>query len=500
MRHHRPITTGAAERPHRSRWAAVGAAVAVTLGGGGILTTSASISSGERGVFVPITPCRLLDTRAGSDNVGPRSTALGEGETYAAAVHGTNGNCTIPSDAIGISMNVAIIQPSAASFLTVFPADATRPLAANLNWVAGQAPTPNAVTADLSADGRIAFYNLSGTVHLAADINGYYVDHNHDDRYYTKAQLAAPTDGNGGIGVLERMTNLQVATQRWDQDPARRATFTVGSSPVGLVFDGRWVWAASRGSDTVTKIDPRSNTVVATIATAYDPSRLAFDGAAVWVAHYGSNKVSKIDPATNAVTSFDLPGGPYAIVFDGSAMWIALWDDAKVVKIRPDTNQVLATVDVGLAPYDITFDGTNVWTANQDGHSLTRVNVSTSVATNVALGGAAAPVGIVFDGMTIWYVDADLDHLKRVDPASLVVSAAVALPAGSGAYFPAFDGHRIWVPAYGNSTISVVDVFSHSVTTIPTASTGPAEMMFDGTNMWVSYYGDTVVEKLPPLG
>jgi hypothetical protein len=66
------------------------------------------------------------------------------------------------------SMNVTIIFPSSSSFLAVFSSDATRPLAASLNWVAGQAPTPNAVTAALSADGKVSFYNLSGTVNGAA--------------------------------------------------------------------------------------------------------------------------------------------------------------------------------------------------------------------------------------------------------------------------------------------------------------------------------------------
>ena len=50
----------------RSRWAAIGAAVAVSLGTGGLLTASATVSEGERAIFVPITPCRLLDTRPGA--------------------------------------------------------------------------------------------------------------------------------------------------------------------------------------------------------------------------------------------------------------------------------------------------------------------------------------------------------------------------------------------------------------------------------------------------
>ena len=79
----------------RSRWSAIGAVVAITLGGGGLLTTSASVDSGNRSIFVPITPCRVMDTRPGSDNIGPRSTPIGAGESYIAQITGTNGNCTI---------------------------------------------------------------------------------------------------------------------------------------------------------------------------------------------------------------------------------------------------------------------------------------------------------------------------------------------------------------------------------------------------------------------
>jgi hypothetical protein len=63
-------------------------------------------------------------------------------------------------------------------------------LSANLNWVAGQPPVSNAVTSDISADGKISFYNLAGSVNLSADIVGYYVDHNHDDRYLSKISFA----------------------------------------------------------------------------------------------------------------------------------------------------------------------------------------------------------------------------------------------------------------------------------------------------------------------
>lgn len=151
----------------------------LVAGASGVLAASTNGSAAAASLlssFVSITPCRLMDTRPAPDNIGSRSTPLAANNTYAAEVRGDNGNCAgIPTDATAVTMNVAIIEPTAASYLTVFPSDANpRPLAASLNWVAGQAPTPNAVTSALSADGKISFYNLAGTVNLAVDVVGYY--------------------------------------------------------------------------------------------------------------------------------------------------------------------------------------------------------------------------------------------------------------------------------------------------------------------------------------
>ena len=155
----------------RSRWMVLGVLAGV-IAGGGLLTASAgspTISS-----FVPITPCRLMDTRA-SAPIGPRATPLDPATPYTATVWGTNGNCTIPTTATGISMNIVAINPTAASYLSAYPADQPLPLSSNLNFVAGQAPTPNAVTVALSADGKVSLYNNAGTVDVAADIVGYYI-------------------------------------------------------------------------------------------------------------------------------------------------------------------------------------------------------------------------------------------------------------------------------------------------------------------------------------
>jgi hypothetical protein len=177
-----------------SKYTAGAMAVVFSVAAGLALPSAGATNTDGGGagtVFVPITPCRLFDTRPAPANVGPRNTPLGPGEAYIQAVTGTNGNCSIPVQASAVALNVTTVDATASSFLTVWPADATQPLASNLNWVAGAPPTPNKVDVKLSADGKVKLFNNGGTVNVLADVVGYYADHNHDDRYYTKAEVDA---------------------------------------------------------------------------------------------------------------------------------------------------------------------------------------------------------------------------------------------------------------------------------------------------------------------
>ena len=170
---HDPHADGAARRGHlwRSRWAAIGAAVAVSLGAGGIVMAHAVSTAASS--YVPVVPCRLLDTRVGA-GIGGRTTPLAAGETFTVTVHGASGNCAIPATATGVSANVTTLNGSMTSYLTIWPADTALPNASSNNWVAAQAPTPNKVDSKLSATGRISLFNNAGTVDVIIDVVGFY--------------------------------------------------------------------------------------------------------------------------------------------------------------------------------------------------------------------------------------------------------------------------------------------------------------------------------------
>ncbi len=123
--------------------------------------------------FVPIVPCRLVDTR-GAAPIGVRTTPIGARESVTFQVTGSNGLCVIPATANGIASNVTSLNPTSRSYLTIFPADNDLPPTSNLNWTPASPPTPNQVTVKLSATGAIKAYNNAGTIDIIVDIVGYY--------------------------------------------------------------------------------------------------------------------------------------------------------------------------------------------------------------------------------------------------------------------------------------------------------------------------------------
>ncbi len=241
---------------HRFGWFGIGVAVALGLTGVVFGVRASAAPSADEATFVPIAPCRLLDTRSDpSLNIGPRNTPLAANDTFAAQVTGTNGQCTIPAAATGVSLNVTAVGPTAASFMTVFPSDVTRPVASNLNYVAGPSATPNKVDVKLSADGRVSFYNLAGKVDVIADVLGYYTHQGIQDiladlatkanaaDLATKANAAdVYTRANIDLALLRRQTFVGRVNTNGTKGAAgsyTSATSGTGSYSVTYDFNGQ---------------------------------------------------------------------------------------------------------------------------------------------------------------------------------------------------------------------------------------------------------------------
>ena len=85
-------------------WFVTGSALALVAALLVMQAWSASAAPGDSdSTFVPITTCRLMDTRPPTDRVGLLDD-WGPTETKTVQSTGTNGNCTVPTDAVGLSL------------------------------------------------------------------------------------------------------------------------------------------------------------------------------------------------------------------------------------------------------------------------------------------------------------------------------------------------------------------------------------------------------------
>ena len=134
---------------------------------GGYVTVG--LPAGE-GLYEPLVPARILDTRVGT---GVPAGALGPNSTMTLQVAGQGG--VPPTGVSGAVLNVTVTEPTASSYVTVYPSDQSRPVVSNLNFVARQT-IPNRVIVKLSSDGKLSFYNPVGSVQVIADINGWFTD------------------------------------------------------------------------------------------------------------------------------------------------------------------------------------------------------------------------------------------------------------------------------------------------------------------------------------
>lgn len=172
------------DRPRlwRSRWAAIGAAVAVTFGGGGLFAVNAA--SPESSV-VSIEPVRVLDTRdpVNVGLAGPFVSPVPQDLKVTGSIPTTTGTKTVvPAGATGVFLNVTPVGSTAAGFISVRPANAAGlPSTSNVNFTVG-AINPNAVLVELPVggadDGKIeitfdAFGVAGPTSDVLVDVVGY---------------------------------------------------------------------------------------------------------------------------------------------------------------------------------------------------------------------------------------------------------------------------------------------------------------------------------------
>jgi len=130
--------------------------------------------------FVPISPCRIVDTRGGTGvNQGPiaASQTRNFAVTNAALIAGQGGKaggCGILPGAGSIAAVVTAVSPVHAGYLRAWPGGQAEPAATVLNYATFSTGTGVTLSINSDATTELSVKNYGGPTQLVIDVTGYY--------------------------------------------------------------------------------------------------------------------------------------------------------------------------------------------------------------------------------------------------------------------------------------------------------------------------------------
>lgn len=147
----------------------------ITISGAALTITqaAAAVSNSPSALrFVPVSPCRVMDTRSGqgkSGSFGPPAFLAGS----ARDVPITQSGCNIPSTAVAYSLNLTVVPPGSLSYVSIWPTGQSQPVVSTLNSWDGRV-VANAAIVPAGSGGSVRVF-ASNATEMILDVNGYFV-------------------------------------------------------------------------------------------------------------------------------------------------------------------------------------------------------------------------------------------------------------------------------------------------------------------------------------
>ena len=133
-------------------------------------------------VYIPITPCRIFDTRPSEGGTGAIPTAgtknfIVSGTASYAAQGGASSNCGVVdgSNVAAAAINMTVVSGAIGGYITAYPLGTTKPLAATVNYGANDV-RGNMAIVKVSQTGGLDDMSIyaSSQTDVIGDIVGYY--------------------------------------------------------------------------------------------------------------------------------------------------------------------------------------------------------------------------------------------------------------------------------------------------------------------------------------
>jgi YVTN family beta-propeller protein len=237
------------------------------------------------------------------------------------------------------------------------------------------------------------------------------------------------------------------------------ASIAVGARAGTPAIGAGAVWIPNTGDGTVSRIDPTSNHVVATIRIG--------DAAAFYKTvcePYGS--VHSFMVTTFHIRRCDLPS---AVAAGSDSVWVAKNDTNEIVRVDPAANRISARVPTGVVPFGLLVTSGAVWVTSYDDDAIVRIDpISHRVLTTIRVPGGG-PTGIAEADGALWVANSRNGSVSRIDPVTNQVTATIPMTCRSqclGGAVPlplATVANQVWIRNEGDGTVARIDARTNMV-------------------------------------
>lgn len=281
---------------------------------------------------------------------------------------------------------------------------------------------------------------------------------------------------------------------------------------------GPKAYVGNFSDSTVSVIDTATGMVIATVPVSTGPHGMAItpDGRIAYVSGDGASTVTAIDTATDKVAqTIEVGKSPHGIAItpDGRTLLVGVYGDDRVAFVEVASQKVVGTAAVA-KPHNIAIrpDGKVAYVGSQDPGNFALVVVDIpgrAVLRRVALDKAPRGVEFGFDGKALYFTSAGVNAVQVLDPATDKLVAQVptgasphiahlfrgasagaavvqgpaelllfnpetnaplrSIAVGKQPHWEAAtpDGKTIYVTNEGGNDVSIVDLVTGRVTSVP---------------------------------
>ncbi|MGH2966891.1 MAG: protein kinase domain-containing protein [Solirubrobacterales bacterium] len=236
-------------------------------------------------------------------------------------------------------------------------------------------------------------------------------------------------------------------------DQQAHAPVATGGRPVSVGVGFHSLWALNKGSNALVRLAPPKAPIE--IPVGADPTDIDFDQYGVWVVNRDDGTVSRIDPETNAVNATVKVGpGPTAIATGAGAVWVTSTVDRSVLKIDPGRATVVGKpIPVGRHPNQVTVGLGYVWVTDPATGTVTKIGPEAMHPVGDPIEVGNRPTAVATGVGYVWVANGADSTISRIDPRSRTV-AGPPIGVGQDPVDVIVGKGAVWTANFGDSTVT----------------------------------------------